>query len=158
MHALPGENRAGEGDVDDRLRRSLHPLIGQRQAAALGGFFQTSPETGAGGIADGEGFLGVDLTQPQSLHERAVEAKGLLQGQAHSNCQRRIPRRGILAFSRARGRRTGFFLSGPSHAPASFTARPAAERFSRRISEYFRERIKPSAPAFNAAAVAAYVS
>ena len=34
-------------------------------------------------------------------------------------------------------------------------ARPAAERLSRRISEYLRERIKPSAPAFNAALTAA---
>src|ERR1700760_739573 len=42
--------------------------------------------------------------------------------------------------------------------PKSLTARPAAAKFSNRISEYSLERITPAAPPLNAAMVAAYVS
>src|SRR5881227_2993335 len=78
--------------------------------------------------------------------------EGLFQGQVHGNRQRLVSAGGVWTWRRC------FPLVLFTHAPASFTALPAAERFSRRISEYFRERINPSAPAFNAAAVAAYVS
>src|SRR5690242_5313478 len=46
----------------------------------------------------------------------------------------------------------------PVHTPASFTARPPPDKFARRISEYLREKMIPSAPASSAALVAAKVS
>ena len=46
----------------------------------------------------------------------------------------------------------------PLAAPLPRAARPPAARFASRISEYFREKITPSAPALSAAAVASYTS
>src|SRR4029077_3033306 len=58
----------------------------------------------------------------------------------------------VLVHCRARSSPS---VSMVSQWPLSRTARPAADRFSNRISEYLRERITPSAPAFRAAATAA---